>query len=81
MRVVLQSNLTSLYLGHAGQWTPRFKDARNFGSLGELVEFCRKEDLTDVQVVIIMESGQGIQFMPFPVQRLLGAAVVAPAAH
>jgi hypothetical protein len=73
MRVVLQNNSTSLYLGNGSQWTPGFRDAHDFQSLENLVEFSRKETLEDVQVVIIVEKSQSIQFFPFPIQRLLGA--------
>src|ERR1051326_1206923 len=44
MRVVLQSNSTSLYLGNGKQWTPDFKDAHDFRSLANLIEFSRKEE-------------------------------------
>ena len=80
MRVILQNNSTSLYLGNGSQWTPGFRDAHDFQSLENLVEFSRKEKLEDVQVVIIMEKSQGIQFFPFPIQRLLGATVPISAA-
>ena len=80
MRVVLQNNSTSLYLGNGSQWTQGFKDAHDFRSLENLVEFSRKEKLDDVQVVIIVEKGQGIQFFPFPIQRLLGATAPVSAA-
>jgi len=80
MRVVLQNNSTSLYLGNGNQWTPGFKDARDFRSLDNLTEFSRKENLEDVQVVIIVEKSQGIQFFPFPIQRLLGATTPVSAA-
>ncbi len=73
MRVVLQNNSTSLYLGRGDQWTPGFKDAHDFRSLDNLIEFSSKENLSDVQVVIIVERGQGIQFFPFPIQKILGA--------
>jgi len=73
MRVVLQNNSTSLYLGNGSQWTPGFKDAHDFRSLDNLIEFSRKEKLEDVQVVIIVEKSPGIQFFPVPIQRLLGA--------
>ncbi len=73
MRVVLQNNSTSLYLGNGDQWMPGFRDAHDFQSLQNLVEFSRKEKLEDVQVVIVVEKNQGVQFFPFPIQRLLGA--------
>ena len=73
MRVVLQNNSTSLYLGNGDQWMPGFKDAHDFQSLENLIEFSHKEKLEDVQVVIIVERSPGIQFFPFPIQRLLGA--------
>ncbi len=50
MRVVLQNNSTSLYLGNGDQWMPGFRDAHDFQSLQNLVEFSRKEKLEDVQV-------------------------------
>ena len=74
MRIVLQSNSTSLYFCDYDQWTPRFKQAHDFGSLGNLIEFSRKEKITDVQVVIILEKAEGIEFLPFPIDRLLGNA-------
>lgn len=73
MRVVLQNNSTSLYFGFGHQWTPRFKDAQDFGSLENVLEFYSKEEMTDVQVVIILERSQGVQFCPFPPERLLHA--------
>ena len=80
MRVVLQNNSTSLYLGNGSQWTPGFKDAHDFRSLDNLIEFSRKEKLEDVQVVIIVEKSQGIQFFPLPIQRLLGGTTPVSAA-
>ena len=80
MRVVLQNNSTSLYLDNRNQWTPGFKDAYDFRSLDNLIEFSRKEKLEDVQVVIILERNQGIQFFPYPIQRLLGATTQHSAA-
>ena len=77
MRVVLQNNSTSLYLDNGSQWMPGFRDAHDFQSLQNLFEFSRKETLQDVQVVIIVEKSQSIQFFPFPIQRLLDA--MAPA--
>lgn len=80
MRVVLQNNSSSLYFGDGNQWTPGFRDAHNFQSLDKLVEFSRKEKLEDVQVVVILERSQGIQFFPFPIQRLIGATTPCAAA-
>jgi hypothetical protein len=75
MRVVLQNNSTSLYLGDGNQWTPGFKDAHDFRSLENLIEFSRKEKLEDVQVVVILERSQRIQFFPFPIRRVTCATV------
>jgi hypothetical protein len=80
MRVVLQNNSTSLYFGDGNQWTTGFRDARDFRSLNNLMEFARKEKLEDVQVVVILERSRGIQFFPFPIQRITGATVPVSAA-
>ena len=80
MRVVLQNNSTSLYLGNGNQWMPGFRDAHDFRSLDNLIEFSRKEKLEDVQVLIIVEKSQGIQFFPLPIQRLLGGTTPVSAA-
>ena len=73
MRVVLQNNSTSLYLGTFNQWTPRCKEAHDFRSLDDVLEFSSREELKDVQVVVIVERNQGIQFCPISIQRLLEA--------
>ena len=80
MRIVLQNNSTSLYLGNGDQWMPGFRDAHDFPSLENLIEFSHKEKLEDVQVVVIVEGSQGIQFFPFPNQKLLGTVTSVSAA-
>ena len=71
MRVILQNNSSSLYFCTGGQWTPRFKDAFDFRALQTAVEFSRRENLTDVQAVIIQERAGGVEFMPYSIQRLM----------
>src|SRR5207245_5566330 len=55
MRLVLQSNSTSLYYCWGDQWTPRFKEAHNFGSFNNVVEFLRDSKLQEVELVLIHE--------------------------
>ena len=71
MRLVLQSNSTSLYYCWGDQWTPRFKEAHNFGSFENVVEFLRESKLQEVELVLIHESIGRINFVPYPLQRLL----------
>jgi len=72
MRVILQNNSSSLYFCTGGQWTPRFKEAFDFRALQTAVEFSRRENLTDVQAVLIEErAGGGVEFMPYSIQRLM----------
>ena len=73
MRLVLQSNSTSLYYCWGDQWTPRFKEAHNFGSFENVIEFLRESKLQDVELVLIHESIGRINFVPYPLQRLLHA--------
>jgi len=72
MRVILQSNSSSLYFCRGDYWTPRFKEAFDFGVLETAIEFSRHENLTDVQAVIIQERADGgVEFMPYSIQRLM----------
>ena len=78
MRLVLQSNSTSLYYCWGDQWTPRFKEAHNFGSFNNVVEFLRESKLQDVELVLIHESIGRINFVPYPLQRLLDGESHSP---
>ena len=72
MRVILQNNSSSLYFCRGDQWSPWFKEAFDFRDLQTAVEFSRRENLTDVQAVIIQErAGGGVEFMPYSIQRLI----------
>ena len=78
MRLVLQSNSTSLYYCWGDQWTPRFKEAHNFGSFENVIEFLRKSKLQEVEVVLIHESIGRINFVPYPLQRLFDGEAYSP---
>ena len=78
MRLVLQSNSTSLYYCWGDQWTPCFKEAHNFGSFNNVVEFLRDSKLQEVELVLIHESIGRINFVPYPLQRLLHAEPCSP---
>ena len=71
MRVILQDNSSSLYFCRSNEWTPRFKEAFDFHDLQAAVEFSRRENLTDVQALIIEERGGHVEFMPYSIQRLI----------
>ena len=77
MRLVLQNNSTSLYFCMGNQWTPSFKEAYNFGSLNNAAEFLRHHTVEDVQLVLIDQHSGGIEFMPYPLQRLLESHAAA----
>ena len=79
MRLVLQSNSTSLYYCWGDRWTPRFKEAHNFCSFENVIEFLRTSKLEEVELLLIDEGIGQINFMPYPLQRLMGAAPSAPA--
>ena len=78
MRLVLQSNSTSLYYCWGDQWTPRFKEAHNFGSFNSVIEFLRDNKMQDVELVLIYESIGRINFVPYPLQRLLDGEAYSP---
>ena len=80
MRLLVQSNSTSLYFCRGNQWTPLFKEAYDFGSLANLKEFSKQSDTVDLQAVIVLERSGTIDFMPFPLQRLLDTIAPAPSA-
>jgi len=85
MRLVLQSTTTSLYLCKDYQWTPRFKEAHDFGSVQKVIEFFRGSQPTDLQLIIILERNGRIHFVPFPLERLLNSppteGATAPMQH
>ena len=78
MRLVLQSNSTSLYYCWGDQWTPRFKEAQDFGSFNNVVEFLRESKLEGVELVLIHESIGRINFVPYPLQRLFDGEAYSP---
>ena len=71
MRVILQDNSTSLYFCGGDQWTPRFKEAFDFRALETAIEFSRRQNLTDVQAVIIEDRAGRVEFTPYSIQRLM----------
>ena len=71
MRLVLQSKATSLYYCWGDQWTPRFKEAHSFRSFSDVVEFLKSTKMDGIELVLIDESVGHINFMPYPLQRLM----------
>ena len=69
MRVVLQNTDSSLYLSNVG-WVSSFKEALDFQRLQEAVEYTRKHNLSDVQVIIALERKGGVQFVPVQIHSL-----------
>jgi hypothetical protein len=70
MRVVLQNTDSSLYLSKVG-WVSSFKEALDFQRLQEAVEYTRKHNLSDVQVIIALERKEGgVQFVPVQIHSL-----------
>jgi len=51
------------------QWTPRFREALDFGDLQHAIEFSRQQNLNDVQAILIKERTGGVEFMPYSLQR------------
>ena len=70
MRVLLQNTDSALYLSKVG-WVSSFKEALDFQKLHEAVEYSRKHNLSDVQVIIVMERKEGgVQFIPVQIHAL-----------
>ena len=70
MRVLLQNTDSSLYLSKMG-WVSSFKEALDFHKLQEAVDYSRKHNLSDVQVIIVMERAEGgVQFVPVQIHAL-----------
>ena len=72
MRIVLQNNASSLYFRMGAEtWTPSYKEAHDFGRVQSAVECAQKEKLTEVQIVIIVQSTAGLEFTPVQIQPLV----------
>jgi hypothetical protein len=69
MRIVLQNNVTSLYFCQRHDpWTPRFREAQDFGRIQAAIEFAQQEQILDVQVVVVLEKEGGLEFVPVQIQ-------------
>ena len=76
MRVVLQNNSSSLYFCYgAGNWTPSFREAYNFGQAHKAIEYAHLEGWSDVQVVVVMEEDAHLEFIPFQIHPAPGQTV------
>lgn len=62
-RVLLQNNVSAYYFCRGDYWTPRFKDARDFGSIEHAEEFSRSQNLMDVQIVVIEDRSDSADFL------------------
>ncbi len=68
MRIVLQSNASSLYLGNGRDfWTSRFREARTFGTVQDAMDFSQQQQLSDMQVVAILDHAGRLEFIPFQI--------------
>jgi hypothetical protein len=52
MKIFLQHKCTLLYFIGTGTWTQFSREARDFTSYDQAVDFAMKHELTDVQVVL-----------------------------
>jgi hypothetical protein len=72
MMIVLQNNVTSLYFCQRHDpWTPRFREAHDFGRIQGAIEFAQQEQISDVQVVVVIEKEGGLEFVPVQIQALV----------
>lgn len=55
MRILVQNCTTGDFLTESGEWSPSPAQARSFGSSGQAVSFCVKQQCGDVQVVLKFE--------------------------
>jgi hypothetical protein len=69
MRIVLQNNVTSLYFCHGHDtWTPRFREAHDFCRIDAAIEFAQQEQMSEVQVVMVIDKEGALEFVPVQIQ-------------
>jgi hypothetical protein len=74
-KVLLQNMVTSLYFCQGQEaWTPRYRQAYNFGIIQAALETAQQENLSDVQVVLVINREGSLEFLPLQIQALIQAA-------
>jgi len=72
MRVLLQNTVTSLYFCDGQErWTPRFREAHDFGLIQTALDAAQRESLSDVQAVLVTDREGALEFMPLQIQALI----------
>ena len=74
MRILLQSPKTKLFVCHKEKWTPSAHLAHDFQHSQRALDFVRRQNLKDVQLVVKFEDPQWDEIVPLPL-------VVATLAH
>jgi len=66
MKILLQNVRTKLYFSLLGVWTADPNLAYNFRHSGQALDFTRKNELTDVQLVVKFETRNGMGLFRCP---------------
>src|SRR5262245_58977137 len=77
MRILLQQKESGLYFKDIGAWVPVSAEAMDFVSSTAAIEFCRRNGLSGVQVVLKFQE-QHYEIV-FPVQAAYGSRIGRPA--
>jgi len=74
MRILLQNPETKLYICPKENWTPSAHLAHDFHHSQKALDFVRRQNLKDVQLVVRFEDSQWDEIVPLP----LVVAALAP---
>ena len=77
MKILLQNIHSKLYFCHLDVWTEHPLAAFNFRHSDQALEYVRRRNLKDVQLVVKFEDPQWDEIVPLPivVARLSGASL------
>jgi hypothetical protein len=65
MRILLQQIETGMYFKEVGAWVRDYSEAANFGGSTEAIEFCARNQLKGVQLVLKFEEQHYDIVLPF----------------
>ncbi len=70
MRIVLKSLRTGSYCKGPGQWTKNKSEAWDFLSSDEAIEFARKQELKETQVIVQFRDNDYLIHIPYQLDAL-----------
>jgi hypothetical protein len=77
MKILLQNVQTRRYFNLLGLWTANPNFAYNFRHSHSALDFVRKNEITDVQLVVTFADSQSDEIVPLPFR----AAALSPATN